>query len=66
MDRPELNPLIIMLFYVLRCMVPLGIMLGISYVLRRLGLIAKPASPPKGWNDDNGNNGTSEGGVAHG
>jgi hypothetical protein len=66
MDRPELNPLIIFLLYFLRCMVPLGIMLGISYVLRRLGLIAKPASPPKDWNGDNENNGTSEGGMTHG
>jgi hypothetical protein len=66
MDRPELNPLIIFLLYFLRCMVPLGIMLGISYVLRRLGLIAKPASPPKDWNGDNGNNGTSEGDMTHG
>ncbi|MBP1703327.1 MAG: hypothetical protein H6Q38_2434 [Chloroflexi bacterium] len=67
MDKPDLNPLIIMLLYIVRCLVPLGIMLGVSYVLRRLGLISKPASPPKDWNDNqNNNNGTSEGGLAHG
>ena len=66
MDRPDLNPLIIILLYVLRCLVPLGIMLGVSYLLRRFGLIAKPPSPPADWENDQTNNGNSHGGVAHG
>ena len=66
MDRPDLNPLIIFMLYVLRCLVPLGIMLGVSYLLRRLGLIAKPPSPPADWENDQTNNGNSHGGVAHG
>ena len=66
MDRPDLNPLIIFFLYFLRCMVPLAIMLGVSYILRRLGLIAKPPSPPTDWENNHANNETSEGGVAHG
>lgn len=48
------NPLIIALLFVLRCLVPLAIMLGISYLLRRYGLITAPIPPPKEL--DNGNN----------
>ena len=66
MDRPDLNPLIIILLYVLRCLVPLGIMLGVSYLLRRFGLIAKPPSPPPDWENGHANNGENEGEVAHG
>jgi hypothetical protein len=66
MDRPELNPLIVFLLYFLRCLVPLGIMLGVSYLLRRFGLIAKPPNPPADWENNDANNGNSEGGVTHG
>jgi hypothetical protein len=66
MDRPELNPLVIMLLYVLRCVVPLGIMLGISYLLRRFGLISKPPSPPADWENGHDENGNNKGGLAHG
>jgi len=67
MDKPDINPLIIFLLYFVRCLIPLGIMLGISYVLRRLGLISKPSPPPNNWNNNQSNsNGTSEGGMAHG
>jgi hypothetical protein len=61
------NPLFVGLFFVLRCGVPLLIMLGISYLLKRLGVIAEPPKPPPGWNGDNGNNhlNHSGGGVAH-
>ncbi len=64
MNKADLNPAYIALFYVLRCLVPLGIMLGISYLLRRLGLIKEPAHPPKDWNGDN--NEPADGGLAHG
>jgi len=40
------------LLFILRCLVPLVIMLGISYILRRLGYIQEPASRP-----NNGGNG---------
>jgi hypothetical protein len=56
--------------FVLRCLVPLLLMLGVSYLLKRLGLITPPPpSPPDRDNGDNGNGGnnkTNGGGVAHG
>jgi hypothetical protein len=67
MDQPSsTNPLFISLFFVLRCVVPLVIMFGISYVLRRLGVIARPPEPPAGWNDEETYPPTNdEGGLAH-
>lgn len=57
--------LIEILLFVLRCLVPLLIMLGVSYLLKRLGLIAPPPPPPPDQN--NGNNDHHKGGgVAHG
>ncbi len=35
-------------------------MLGISYLLKRLGLIQTPTEPPAGWDDEN--NGAENGG----
>jgi hypothetical protein len=68
MNSSEGNPLLIGLFFVLRCLVPLAVMLGLSYLLRRLKLIQDPPKPPAGW--DNGNQDSShnpgEGGMAHG
>jgi len=70
MDEGNLAPVYVILLYIARCLVPLGIMLGISYLLRRLGLISKPLPPPKGWNDDGNkdqnNNSPLDGGLAHG
>lgn len=66
MDNVNLNPLYIIFLYVLRCLVPLGIMLGISYLLRRFGLIKDPPPPPAEWNEDHKNNGAANGGLAHG
>ena len=55
------------LLFVLRCLVPLLLMLGVSYLLKRLGLIAPPPPPPPDNNDgNNGNDKTQGGGVAHG
>ncbi len=70
MDRVEANPLLVGLFFILRCVVPLLAMLGVSYLLKKLGFIQPPPPPPPGW--DNGNNATEKdkpnntGGVAHG
>lgn len=65
MDKVDLNPLYVVLLYVLRCLVPLGIMLGITYLLRRFGLIKAPPPPPENWDGDNNHNSTN-GGLAHG
>jgi hypothetical protein len=66
MDQVNLNPLYIIFLYILRCLVPLGIMLGISYLLRRLGLIKETPTPPEDLDDDHNHNGASNGGLAHG
>jgi hypothetical protein len=64
------NPFIVMLFFVARCLIPLFIMLGITYLLRRWGLIQDPPMPPKNWNgNQNGENNTvdhNQGDVLHG
>ncbi len=53
MDKPDLNPLYIIILYILRCAVPLALMLGLSYVLRKLGLIKAAPPTPKNWNGNN-------------
>lgn len=53
MDELQANPIIIGFLFVLRCLVPLLIMLGISYLLRRFGLIVQPP-PPSNNGSDNG------------
>ena len=60
MDETTANPIYLAVMFVLRCLVPLAIMLGISYLLRRLGLIAEQ---PK---ENNRNNDDGEGGLEHG
>lgn len=40
------NPVIVLLLFVVRCLVPLALLLGLSYLLRRLGWIAEPTPPP--------------------
>ena len=53
----QTNPIIMALMFVGRCLVPVAIMLIISYLLRRWGLIQE-AEPPT--------NGEDAGGNAHG
>ncbi|HSB90351.1 MAG TPA: hypothetical protein VLD63_10050 [Anaerolineales bacterium] len=49
MDEQVANPLIVAVLFVLRCLGPVAIILGISYLLRRLGWITEaPAPPPSG------------------
>ncbi len=58
------------LLFILRCLVPLVIMLGISYILKRLGFIKEPPSrPPNGGTGDDGkdnNDSNEEEGLLHG
>jgi hypothetical protein len=44
MDHP--NPFIIGLMFVGRCLVPLLVMLGVSYLLHELGLLRETPPPP--------------------
>jgi len=62
MENANTNPFFVALFFIARCLVPLLIMLGISYLLKRFGLISPPPEPPP--DKDNGDN-NGEGGLAH-
>ena len=68
MNKADANPFLIALIFILRCLVPVAVMLGISYLLRRLKLVAEPPPTPPDWDDGgNGNNqNPPEGGLAHG
>jgi hypothetical protein len=63
MDSTPANPVIIVLMFLARCLVPLLIMLGISYLLKRLGLIQEPPQPPE---EETTQNNHGEGDLVHG
>ncbi len=66
MSEAAESPIVVALLFALRCLVPLILMLGVSYLLKRLGLIAEPPQAPP--EENNGTNGKRKpgGGVAHG
>ncbi|HEY3313336.1 MAG TPA: hypothetical protein VGK00_16970 [Anaerolineales bacterium] len=39
MNETAANPIFVALLFILRCLVPLVILFGISYLLRRFGLV---------------------------
>ena len=55
MSETPANPVFVALLFVLRCLVPLVILFGISYLLRKLGLVAEPPQPPSEYDDDGEN-----------
>ena len=59
------SPLLVILLFILRCLVPLIILLTISYILRKLGLVSEPYKTPP---QDHGNkhNSIGKGGLEHG
>ncbi|NUQ85947.1 MAG: hypothetical protein HUU11_14640 [Anaerolineales bacterium] len=50
-DTPA-NPVFVALLFILRCLVPLAILFVISYLLRKLGLVAETPEPPAEENGD--------------
>lgn len=56
MGEATANPIYVGLLCAVRCLVPLVILFGVSYLLRHFGVIAKPAPPPEEFkkSDDNG------------
>ena len=47
MNETTANPIFVALLFILRCLVPLLILFGISYLLRRFGLVTiESAEPP--------------------
>jgi len=61
LDEGGANPVIVALLFVVRCLVPLALMLGVSFLLRRLGLIRVP--PPS--SDDDLDLQPTQGGQSH-
>lgn len=66
MDKSSANPIIVILFFFLRCLVPLAIMLGISYLLRRLGVVTQHPHEPEEPFHNNSRNSNEKGNVVHG
>ena len=66
MDSNAADPFIITLMFVARCLVPLLIMLGVSYLLKYFGLLQEPPSAPADMADVEEENDTNGGDLAHG
>jgi hypothetical protein len=54
MSEPSANPLFVALLFILRCLVPLAILFGVSYLLRKMGLVAAESPEPPDDRDENG------------
>ena len=46
MNETAANPIFVALLFILRCLVPLLILFGISYLLRRFGLVTIESTEP--------------------
>ena len=46
MNEPSTSSFFVVLLFILRCLVPLAILFGISYLLRRMGLVAIETPEP--------------------
>lgn len=65
MDTSPTNPLYIFLFFLLRCVLPIAIMLGISYLLKKFGFISDSSKHPPKEDSNNNENKNGKGGFAH-
>ena len=54
MNEPSANSFFVVLLFILRCLVPLAILFGISYLLRRFGLVAVEAPELPDDRDEDG------------
>jgi hypothetical protein len=52
MNEPSASPLFVVLLFILRCLVPLAILFGISYLLRKWGLVAETPEPPSDYEEN--------------
>jgi hypothetical protein len=52
MNETATSPFFVALLFILRCLVPLAVLFGISYLLRKLGLVAETPEPPTGYEDN--------------
>ena len=65
MENSGTNPVIVALLFILRCLIPLAIMLGVSQLLRHFGLI-RDVTPPEEVSDVGDDDSLDEGDLAHG
>lgn len=65
MDNASANPVIVFALCIVRCLVPVLLLLGVSYLLRRLGYIKEPSKPPDEYLEESERNTQGEGGLAH-
>ena len=66
MNDSSNGPVIMIFLFILRCLIPLAIMFGISYILQRLGLVGYQADedsshPQEPDSEDHGNQNPSPG-----
>jgi hypothetical protein len=54
MEEITSNPFIVILLCLIRCLVPLLLLLALTYLLRRFGLIKDPPSRLNRWEDEEG------------
>ena len=54
MNETTANPIFVALLFILRCLVPVVILFGISYLLRKLGLVAETPEPPPDYEENAG------------
>jgi hypothetical protein len=54
MNEPSANSFFVVLLFILRCFIPLAILFGISYLLRRMGLVAIEAPELPDDRDESG------------
>lgn len=59
MNDTSANPIFVALLFILRCIIPLAVLFGISYLLRKMGLVAVESPEPP---DDRAENGEGGGG----
>jgi hypothetical protein len=57
MNEPSANPIFVALLFILRCVAPLVVLFGISYLLRKMGLVAVETPEPP---DDRSEQGAGE------
>lgn len=52
MDDTSANPIVMGTLFILRCLIPLGVLFGISYLLRKLGLVAPESHEPANYDSN--------------
>ena len=65
MNEPSANPVWVTLLCIARCVVPLLLLIFVSYILRKLGLVTEPHRPPQPELSEEEAENTQEGGLPY-